>query len=274
MKKTKLLTLIGSATILLPTTLVVSCSTSSANNDIEVLPPIVVVPSIVTFQTEEGFTVKTNNDGKTATIIDSGVFNDSNLTIKNSYMHNNNEYIITSIGDNAFHNNFLSSLDLSKNTSLTNIGDYAFHNSSLTSLDLSKNTALTNIGAFAFWNSTLTSIDLSNNTSLTTIGNSVFENSVLTSLDLSNNISLTSIGNKAFWKSTLTSLDLSNNTALTTIGIAAFIKSVQIKTLKIPNSVNKIEDSAFNISISRSDLQIPSKFDTPSELARIGITII
>jgi hypothetical protein len=100
----------------------------------------------------------------------------------------------------------LTSLDVSKNTALTDLD--CGHNQ-LTSLDVSKNTALTELGCHI---NQLTSLDVSKNTALT--GLDCGDNQ-LTSLDVSKNTALTEL-NCSFMQ--LTSLDVSKNTALTELG--------------------------------------------------------
>ena len=94
---------------------------------------------------------------------------------------------------------YITSLDVSKNTSLTELGC----SGSFMSIDLSKNSVLTNL----FIDGQLTSLDVSKNTALTELEVSA----QLTSLDVSKNTSLISL-NCA--NNQLTSLDLSKNTSL------------------------------------------------------------
>ena len=59
---------------------------------------------------------------------------------------------------------------------VTTIGPYAFANTKLTSLDLSKATSLVEIDTSAFANTKLTGLDLSKASSLLEIGTSAFDN--------------------------------------------------------------------------------------------------
>uniref|UniRef100_UPI00126A767F leucine-rich repeat domain-containing protein n=1 Tax=Porphyromonas canoris TaxID=36875 RepID=UPI00126A767F len=161
--------------------------------------------------------------------------------------------------------NFLTSLDVSKNTALTELGcSYnsltslnvskntalrVLHckNNSLTSLDVSKNTALTELHCYS---NSLTSLDVSKNTALKELycsSNSltsldVSKNTALTELDCSSN-SLTSLDvskNKALTvlicdSNKLTSLDVSKNTALT---IFSCENNLNLSSLKISSSIN------------------------------------
>ena len=101
--------------------------------------------------------------------------------------------------------NQLTSLDLSKNTALE---DLDCNDNQLTSLDLSKNTALTILNCYI---NQLTSLDISKNTALEDLD---CNDNQLTSLDLSKNTALTILN---CYINQLTSLDISNNTALTNL---------------------------------------------------------
>ena len=120
--------------------------------------------------------------------------------------------------------NQLTSLDLSKNTTLTGL---QCQGNQLTSLNVSSCTALTNLycdenqltslnvsdctSLTTLWcySNQLTSLDLSKNTALTKL---LCNSNQLTSLDVSKNTSLTELGCGI---NRLTSLDVSKNTALT-----------------------------------------------------------
>ena len=80
--------------------------------------------------------------------------------------------------------NNLSSIDLSKNTSLTSL---YLDSNKLSSIDLSKNTNLTSLGLRS---NKLSSIDLSKNTFLTYL---YLENNELSNIDLSKNTKLTNL---------------------------------------------------------------------------------
>ena len=99
--------------------------------------------------------------------------------------------------------NQLTVLDVSKNTALTYL---RCNYNQLTSLDVSKNTALTKLYCFS---NQLTSLDVSKNTALTKL---YCDNNQLTSLDVSKNTALTGLN---CGHNQLTALDVSKNTALT-----------------------------------------------------------
>ena len=100
-------------------------------------------------------------------------------------------------------NNYLKSMDLSKNTELTEL---ECDGNSLTSIDVSKNTKLSVLSCY--YNS-IESLDLSKNTNLTKL---ICNNNKLTTLDLSQNTKLTDLSCDY---NQITTLDLSKNTGLT-----------------------------------------------------------
>ena len=104
---------------------------------------------------------------------------------------------VTSVGEYAFSNNKLTSIDLS---GVKSIGYGAFSRNKLTSIDLS---GVESIGKYAFSGNKLTSINLSG---VESIGNCAFRSNNLTSVDLSN---VKSIGRSAFEDNELISIDLS-----------------------------------------------------------------
>ena len=107
---------------------------------------------------------------------------------------------------------------------VTRIGPSAFagayDNTKLTSLDLSKATSLVEIGNGAFFATDLEGT-LVVPAKVTTIGNSAFQDTKLTGLDLSKATSLVEIGKWAFYATDLTGTIEIPNT-VTTIGTSAF----------------------------------------------------
>lgn len=139
---------------------------------------------------------------------------------------------ITTIGANAFA--YLSNLqvvDLSENHTLTTIGDNAFVSDGLTSLTLP--TTVTTIGNGAFeYNSQLTQANLGE-TQLQSIGDLAFLGTDLTSLALPS--TLQTIGTAAFkYNSNLATIDFSQATQLQSIGDMAFANDASLTTLSIP----------------------------------------
>jgi len=86
-------------------------------------------------------------------------------------------------GDDAiFGYKQISSLQLP--SSITTLGNYAFINNSIDTLDLSQCTALTYIGDFAFQDNEIDTLDLSQCTALTYIGKNAFEGNLLSAFKL------------------------------------------------------------------------------------------
>lgn len=167
---------------------------------------------------------------------------------------------LTYIGDYAFYDNSIHSIDLSICTVLTTIGNYAFEENHIDGLDLSNCNALTTIGKYAFRINSITSLDLRNCKALMTIGDYAFDLNNIENLGLSGCKTLTSIGNYAFnSNSYISSVDLSNCIALISIGNAAFQgNELSLKSVNLTNctSLTSIGDYAFawNRSIYSLDL--------------------
>ena len=135
------------------------------------------------------------------------------------------------------HNNNITNLDISANTSITDLRCY---NNNLTSLNISANTALTTLYCY---DNSLTSIDLSNNTSLEVFR---ISRNNLTSLDVSNNSSLIEL---KCGENSITSLDLSQNLNL----VQLECDTNQLTNLDIKNGNNTnitLFDARFNPNLS------------------------
>lgn len=152
---------------------------------------------------------------------------------------------ITTIGNNAFANRTINTVDFEKMSRLTTIGSGAFSNNGLSGLvNLDKATSLAGIGQNAFANNNLTSFDATELPSLSTISYGAFMNNKLQRLELSNHPNLAYIDNNVFQNNELTSLNLENMPKLTTIGYNIFdnnsIERVVInnmpKLANIPNN--------------------------------------
>ncbi|NME72821.1 leucine-rich repeat protein, partial [Flammeovirga aprica] len=153
----------------------------------------------------------------------------TNIVIPNSI----DGITVTSIGENAFRENNLSSVDFSNLSSLTSIGDYAFYQNHLSSLDLSNSPFLTSIGREAFRENNLSSVDFSNLSSLTSISDLAFNKNNLSNVDFSNLSSLTSIGRGAFRENNLSSVDFSDLSSLISIDKEAFYLN-SLSSFKLP----------------------------------------
>ena len=218
----------------------------------------------------------------------------SNLTtatIPDTVTHNGTTYSVTSIGERAFHDcSALTSVTIPN--SVTSIGIQAFWEcSSLTSITIPEN--VTSIGNSAFYDcSSLTSITIPEN--VTSIGNSAFSGCTsLTSITIPE--SVTSIGNSAFsYCYALTSITIPNS--VTSIGNFAFsycyaltrtnytgdiagwckikfggtyanpisnshnlyINDQEIQALVIPNTVDSIQNYAFDACYSLKSVTVSS----------------
>ena len=184
------------------------------------------------------------------------------VVIPESVTYEGIDYKVTSIGNDAFFLNTLTSITIPN--SVTSIGDRAFCEcSSLTSITIPNSVttigdvafsgckglisvtignSVTSIGAWAFSEcSSLTSITIPN--SVTSIGDGAFDECLkLTSITIPN--SVTSIGDRAFGEcSSLTSITIPNS--VTTIGDYAFKSCTGLTSITIPNSVMSIGKEAF-----------------------------
>ncbi len=141
-------------------------------------------------------------------------------------------------------------------SSLTTIGQYAFYDTKITSLDLSQATSLTDISGRAFSKTSITSLDLLQATSLTTIGQQVFDQCSSLTGNLVIPSSVTSIENYAFAETKITSLDLSQATNLIELAESTFKNCTNLSgNIVIPSSVTSISYSTFAYTnISSLDL--------------------
>ncbi|MEP5617510.1 MAG: leucine-rich repeat protein, partial [Flavobacteriaceae bacterium] len=121
-------------------------------------------------------------------------------------------YTVTSIGDNAFEENQLTSITIPDG--VTSIGDNAFRGNQLTSVTIPDG--------------------------VTTIEDGVFNNNQLTSVTIPDGV--TSIGDRAFFRNELTSVTIPDG--VTSIGDNAFEEN-QLTSITIPDGVTSIGDYAF-----------------------------
>ena len=170
-----------------------------------------------------------------------------NTTEKDIVIPDNfNGATVTSIGNQAFYSNNLTSVTIPN--SVTSIGDYAFTYNKLTSITIPN--SVTYIGAAAFQQTQLTSVTLSN--SVTYIGNSAFYQTQIASVTIPN--SVTYIGNYAFYETQLTSITVPNS--VTYIGAFAFFTD-QLTSFTLPKAVKEGYEFE-NWKSSKSDDAIPA----------------
>jgi uncharacterized repeat protein (TIGR02543 family) len=166
-------------------------------------------------------------------------------------------YSVTTIGDNAFEDNRLTSVTIPD--SVTTIGVYAFADNSLTSVAIPN--SVTTIGNNAFNVNLLTSVAIPN--SVTTIGNGAFENNRLTSVAIPN--SVTTIGNFAF-----------DTNPLAWFFVPASVLNAVVAPLCASNArvartvtFDSVGGSELSRAIACSDLAVP----TPDAPTRAGFTL-
>lgn len=155
---------------------------------------------------------------------------------------------------------FLTSVDFSLCNLLTNIGDRAFLNAQLTTLNLSS-TAIETIGerAFSYCNSLQTVVLRS---SLLSIGDYCFElTDSLTSIDFNNATSLTTLGTGAFYVSGLTNVDLTN-TPITIFGTSIFQDCHDLSSIILPANLVETGQNTFFNCTSLTSITFPNIFQT------------
>ncbi|MEP4889549.1 MAG: leucine-rich repeat domain-containing protein, partial [Aliiglaciecola sp.] len=151
--------------------------------------------------------------------------NDTAVTIPNTVTNSGNTYTVTSIGNDAFRNNQLTSVTIGN--SVETIGDSAFNDNQLTSVTIGN--SVETIADDAFRNSQLTSVTIPN--SVTSIGVSAFYNNNLTSVTIGNSVE--TIRNFAFYNNNLTSVTV-HATSPPSLGSNSFTNRGDIDLL-VPN---------------------------------------
>ena len=198
---------------------------------------------------DQGLTYILNND-ETATVsaCDPTV---TSIKIPSNVESNGQTYTVTSIGDGAFVNCRITSVDIPD--SVTSIGDFAFSRCrSLTSVDIPD--GVTSIGNAAFSMCYgLASVTIPD--SVTSIGRNAFSDCTnLTSVTIPD--SVTSIGRNAFSDCTnLTSVTIPDS--VTSIGRNAFWGCAGLTSITIPDSVTSIGDFAFYYCTGLTSVTIP-----------------
>jgi len=156
---------------------------------------------------------------------------------------------VATIGQEAFEDNLLTTIDFSKNKSdLWGIGANAFADNKLTGT-LTLPASITQIGEKAFAGSDandgsgnqLTGVDFGDNLKTVQIGKSAFAYNSLKNLVLP--VGTTTIGEMAFANNQLASVSL--GTKLTTIGASAF-NTNHLTTVNLPDLVTTVGPNAFD----------------------------
>lgn len=185
-----------------------------------------------------------NDEGKSINVsaIADNVFKGRKLTSLVMGAH------VATIGQAAFEDNLLTTIDFSKNKSdLWGISANAFADNKLTGM-LTLPPSITQIGENAFAGSEtndgsgnqLTGVDFGDNLKIVQIGNSAFAYNSLKNLVLP--VGTTTIGEMAFANNQLASVSL--GTQLTTIGASAF-NSNRLTTVNLPDLVTTVGSNAF-----------------------------
>ncbi|MGE0076443.1 MAG: leucine-rich repeat protein [Bacteroidales bacterium] len=160
-------------------------------------------------------------DGQTVIGIADGPYGTGGIFYKKGITKLQLPATIVSIGDYAFYNNAIDTLEISYSTSLTTIGTYAFGRNSIAEFNFGNLPNLTTIDEYAFYSNEIDTIDLSGCQNLKSIGAYAFHNNYSDTLIL-NNPSLRTIGAKSFYNNQFKHIDLSNCDSLKEIGSYAF----------------------------------------------------
>ena len=162
-------------------------------------------------------------------------------------------YTVTSIGNDAFRNNALTSVVIP--ASVTGIGNDAFSFNALTSVVIPE--GVISIGEEAFSFNDLTSVDIP--ASVTSIGEEAFLFNALTSIVIPE--SVTSIGGQAFRGNNLISVVIP--TSITSIGLGAFLDNLLTSLVISEGTIESIGEFAFAFSGNPSLTSITSLSTNP-----------
>ena len=206
--------------------------------------------------------------GNVATVIANDTKYKGNVIIPDEIIYNNNAYIVTEIGREAFREcTELTNVEL-PNT-IANIGYNAFYKTALKDIIIPN--SVTNIDSRAFFECTgLTTIEIPN--SVTKIGSYAFCWCYgLTSITIGNG--LTSIGSNAFEScNKLTSITIPNN--VTELGDYAFENCESLENVTLSNSIKTIKNYTFRGCSKLNNIKIPSSVTNIAEGAFSGCTSI
>lgn len=196
---------------------------------------IMMIPPIqhtqAEYYSENGFLIRDNGDGKTATIVGWAGFRQEHLVIPETIQG----FTITIIGKNAFAETQMLQKVTIPNSVVT-IEDRAFYDANLEEVILGDN--VESIGNYAFFNNKLKTINFGNK--LKTIGDRAFQNNQLERLKIPKN--LTKINSYTFANNKLTELEIPEN--ITYISWSAFQGNL-LTEIEIPENVTGLGTFAF-----------------------------
>lgn len=243
-----------------------------------VTQPTTQAPASSVASTANDFLWDTDDTNLTASV--TGINGDyTEVNIPSTVNLNSKNYNVTSVGSNAFVGNTnitsvtindglqtigdgafayipnLTTVDMSKNTTLTTIGNDAFTSSKVSTVDIPS--SVTSIGDDAFaYNSNLSTVNL--DPSLTTIGKEAFaDDTKLTTLTLPSSVQ--TIGDSAFTSDTgITEVNFGSNSQLKTIGDNAFAYNVSLNDITLPDSLASVGDGAFLSDIGLGSVKLGS----------------
>lgn len=154
------------------------------------------------------------------------------------------------VGKEAFRENSIDSLDLSRCDSQLAVGNLAFYNSNIAHITIS-DFGLSEIGISAFANNSIDSLDLSACDSLEIIENGAFKGNEIYFLILPQSGNLKRIKNEAFSGNNIKHIDFSNAQGLLELGNSVF-KSNSIDSLNLSycENLEVISDGAFAYNTS------------------------
>ena len=237
MKKVIFLSIVFSVVIC-----VLSCGSDSGNDN----GTVTVVSGICLI---DGIYYYLNHSNHTAEVTESphDKYNGGDMVIPSSVYINGTEFVVTSIGKDAFYNCIRLTSIVIPNT-VTNIGENAFGScKSLTSVTIPA--SVKKLGLYAFYGANLTKVTLNNNTivskdykdySLADYFGEQVEEYVLGE-------EVKSIGRSAFFRCTgLHSINIPNS--VTEIGKCAFYDCRSLTSITIPENVTNIGKEAFQFT--------------------------
>lgn len=177
---------------------------------------------------------------------------------------------VTSIGDNAFKNVDLKSIQLG--SKLKSIGNSAFEMSDIninTTLNaLSIPSSVNSMGNSVFKNRKITNLTFESSSSLKRIPDSAFSGcNIISALNIPSSVN--SIGNNAFSNNSLESVKLGS--MLNSVGQSAFENNTSLVSVTIPSTVNSIGSSALKDCNKIDSVEVQSNLYKDSEQEWCGV---